>query len=408
MEQSSRPMPGRPSYAADGANPSRVRNHNERLVLSVVKNEGQVASSQIARLTSLSAQTASIITRSLEADGMLLRGTPQKGRVGKPSVPILLNPEGALAYGLRIGRRGADMILMNIVGEIIDKRAMRYDYPLPETIDAFVHETIDAISGKLPGHLKDRIVGIGVATPFGLWNKPDEAGAPGEVMAVWRAYDFATSFAVFTDLPVILANDASMGCTGELVFGDASGFSDFLYFYVGAFVGGGVVLGGQVLFGRTGNAAAFGTLMVAGIDDQPNQLVHTASIYVLERELSAQAGREVRLRGDSDQWNLANPCVDAWVTQTARTLATAAVSAAAIVDVDMAVVDGGFPDSIKQEILVRMRAALLQLDTQEISPITVYPGRLGRDAAAMGAAYQPILAAHFLEGSSFGPRVAAV
>lgn len=408
MDHSPRTTLSRGAASGDGANPSRLRNHNERLVLSVVKNEGQVASSQIARLTSLSAQTASIITRSLQADGMLLRGTPQKGRVGKPSIPVSLNPEGALAFGLRIGRRGADLILMNMVGEVVATRATRYAYPLPEMIDTFVEESIASIGEALPIHLRNRIVGIGVASPFGLWKKADAAGAPEEMMAAWRAYDFATSFAAFTDLPVLLANDASMGCSGELMFGAAQALSDFLYLYVGAFVGGGVVLGGQVFFGKTGNAGAFGTLMVDNIDAQPNQLVHSASIYMLERNLSAEAGEGIRLRSDSAEWDLANPRVDAWVTHTARALATAAVSAAAVVDVAKAVVDGGFPQAIKDEMITRMRCALNELDTQEISPIAVQAGRLGRSAAAMGAAYQPILAAHFLEGSQFGTVSAAV
>lgn len=391
---------GRTTYGTDGANQSRVRNHNERLVLSVVKNEGQVASSQIARLTSLSAQTASIITRSLEADGMLLRGDPQKGRVGKPSVPVLLNPEGALAFGLRIGRRGADLILINIVGEIVAKRATKYSYPLPETIDAFVCESMDLIINELPAHLHARIVGIGVATPFGLWKKAEAAGAAEEVMAVWQDYDFGASFAAFTDLPVLLANDANMGCNGELMFGGARELSNFLYFYVGAFVGGGVVLGGQVFFGRNGNAGAFGTLMVGGANPHPGTLVNSASIFTLERDLARQAGHEVRLRSDSAQWSLSDPLVDEWVAETARTLAIGAVSAAAVVDVDTVVVDGNFPAAIKNVVLARMRAALSELDTQEISEINVHAGTLGRSAAAMGAGYQPILAAHFLEGSS--------
>lgn len=79
MEQSPRTAPSRSAASGDGANPLRLRNHNERLVLSVVKNEGQVASSQIARLTSLSAQTASIITRSLQADGIAFARHPAKG-----------------------------------------------------------------------------------------------------------------------------------------------------------------------------------------------------------------------------------------------------------------------------------------------------------------------------------------
>jgi predicted NBD/HSP70 family sugar kinase len=257
-----------------------------------------------------------------------------------------------------------------------------------------------SIEKDLADERQNRIIGIGVATPFGLWRKAEAAGAPDEVMAVWRDYDFGASFAAFTDLPVMLANDASMGCSGELVFGAAHDLSDFLYFYVGAFVGGGVVLGGRVFFGRNGNAGAFGTLVVGGKDTPAGALVNSASIYTLERDLAARAGQEVKLHDDSSQWSLSDPLVDAWVSETARALAIAAVSAAAVVDVDTAVVDGNFPAAIKSVVLTRMREALLGLDTQEISQISVQSGQLGRSAAAMGAAYQPILAAHFLEGSA--------
>ena len=39
---------------------------------------------------------------------------------------------------------------------------------------------------------------------------------------------------------------------------------DFIYFYVGAFVGGGLVLNGGLFAGRTGNAAALGSMPVPG------------------------------------------------------------------------------------------------------------------------------------------------
>ncbi|MEM6383527.1 MAG: ROK family transcriptional regulator [Pseudomonadota bacterium] len=406
MKQHSQTAQGkRPSFrsgASNGATPAGVRNYNERLVLSVIKNEGQVASAQIARLTSLSAQTASNITRSLEADGMLLRGTPQRGRVGKPSVPVYLNPEGSLAYGLRVGRRGADLVLMNIIGSVIDTRSVRYDYPVPEAIDAFVAEGMASMEDVLPVPLRARIVGIGVAMPFGLWHKPEAAGAPPGVMDAWRGHDFVESFARFTRLPVLVANDASMGCSGELIFGAGEALSDFLYFYVGAFVGGGVVLDGKVFFGKRGNAGAMGTVLVDGLAAEPNQLVHRASIYVLEQELSQTSGRDVRLRMDSPEWTLEDPRIDAWTQATAQALASAAVSSAALVDVDTVVVDGGFPASIKDAVINRMRVALENVDMMEIRPVRVHAGVLGRISAAMGAAYQPILGAHFLEGSKLG------
>jgi DNA-binding transcriptional ArsR family regulator len=90
-----------------GSNQSGMRDHNERLVLSLLRQHGALAKSDIARITGLSAQTISVIMRALEQDGLLLRGEPVRGRIGQPSVPMHLNPEGALFLGLKIGREPA-------------------------------------------------------------------------------------------------------------------------------------------------------------------------------------------------------------------------------------------------------------------------------------------------------------
>ena len=95
-----------------GSNQTAVRVYNERLVLSLVRRHGSLAKVDIARSTGLSAQTISVIMRALETDGLLLRGEPIRGKVGQPSVPMSLNPEGAYSLGLKIGRRSADIILL--------------------------------------------------------------------------------------------------------------------------------------------------------------------------------------------------------------------------------------------------------------------------------------------------------
>ncbi len=87
-----------PFGGARGSNQTAVRAYNERLVLSLVRRHGSMAKVDIARSTGLSAQTVSVIMRSLENDGLLVRGEPKKGRVGQPSVPLSLNPEGRLFH----------------------------------------------------------------------------------------------------------------------------------------------------------------------------------------------------------------------------------------------------------------------------------------------------------------------
>ena len=76
--------------ARRGSNQSGMRDHNERLVLSLLRQAGALAKSDLARMTGLSAQTVSVIMRALEGDGLLVRGEPVRGRIGQPSVPIFM------------------------------------------------------------------------------------------------------------------------------------------------------------------------------------------------------------------------------------------------------------------------------------------------------------------------------
>ncbi len=54
-----------------GANQTRVRAYNERLVMSLVRRHGELSKADIARRSGLSAQTVSVIMRALESDGLL-------------------------------------------------------------------------------------------------------------------------------------------------------------------------------------------------------------------------------------------------------------------------------------------------------------------------------------------------
>lgn len=53
-----------------GANQTRVRAYNERLVMSLVRRHGELSKADIARRSGLSAQTVSVIMRALESDGL--------------------------------------------------------------------------------------------------------------------------------------------------------------------------------------------------------------------------------------------------------------------------------------------------------------------------------------------------
>ncbi len=53
-------------------------------------------------------------------------------------------------------------------------------------------------------------------------------------------------------------------CGAELVFGQTKDVNDFVYFYIGSFIGGGIVINGSLYAGRSGNAGALGSMPVPG------------------------------------------------------------------------------------------------------------------------------------------------
>ena len=118
LESAQTPREDTPSPLQRGTNQAGMREQNERLVLSLVRRHGSLAKSEIARMTGLSAQTVSVIMRHLEKDRLLRRGEPQRGRVGQPSVPLSLDPEGAFFLGAKVGRRSLDFVLVDFVGGI--------------------------------------------------------------------------------------------------------------------------------------------------------------------------------------------------------------------------------------------------------------------------------------------------
>lgn len=229
-----------------GANQTRVRAYNERLVLSLVRRHGSQSKAEITRRTGLSAQTVSVIMRSLEKDGLLRRGAPVRGRVGQPSTPLHLNPDAVFSFGLKIGRRSADLVLMDFVGHIRKHRRRTYPFPLPRDIIAFLQSALSEISAELTPAERGRIAGLGIAAPFELWNWAEQVGAPRGTMDAWRSFDLQAEVAALVPYPVHLQNDATSACGAELVFGAGPAYPDFIYFFVGSFIGGGIVLNGCV------------------------------------------------------------------------------------------------------------------------------------------------------------------
>ncbi|MCY0093607.1 ROK family transcriptional regulator [Hoeflea ulvae] len=388
---------GSASRSLRGTNQSGLRAYNQRLVLSLVYSHGNLTKTDIARMTGLSAQTGSVIMRELEAEDLIVKGEPVRGKVGQPSVPLSINPDGAFFFGLKVGRRSAELILVNFLGEPQTALRKSYPWPTPRLVIDFARDGIAEMLAGLPAEFRDRVAGVGIATPFELWNWTEQAEAPREQMELWRGCDLRAELAAICDMPVYLQNDATAACAAELVFGKHPGLHDFLYLYIGTFVGGGVVLNGSIYSGRSGNAGALGPLPVAGPDGRPVQLIDRASIMLLERMLKA-AGRDPSpLWNSPDSWDGFEAFADEWIGIVARGLAQAVVSAASIIDFEHVIIDGGLPVDVREKIVAATRAEAERYDLRGLHLPGILPGTVGHLARALGAASLPLFDKYLID-----------
>lgn len=400
-----RPTPAAQPEAEDaglrGSNQSGVRDHNERIVLTLIQRHPGLAAAEIARRSGLSAQTASVIIRKLEADGLLTRGAPIRGKVGKPLTPMALDPAGLSSMGMIIGRRASEIAVIDLAGRLTARREAVYPYPTPRAVMAFAERALPELLQELgPGGVA-RLPGIGVSAPFELWNWLHSVNAPAAEMDRWRDFDVAGAVGRLSGLEVVFQNDATSACTAEHLFGRGREFADYAYFFIGSFIGGGLVLNGTVHPGRSGNAGAFGSLPVPDAGGGATQLIRHASIYTLERAI-VEDGLDPRgLWIFPRDWTPFERQVGPWIAHTARHLALAAVAACAVIDFEAVLIDGAFPEGVRARLVAETRRALALVDTQGIAAPRIEEAAVGRNARVVGSAALPILSKYLLSQSTF-------
>ena len=373
--------------------PAGMRQMNERIVLQAVRVHGPLPKSEIARLTHLSTQTTSLIVDRLIDDGLLAREarTRVQGRMGQPSVPISLRADGAFSIGVKVGRRSLDVLTMDFAGQVHARDVIEYAYPDPRTVFSLLAAKLDHMMAAL-GDDAAKVVGIGVAAPLWLCGWRNFFDTPPEVFAAWNEIDIRARVQALTALPVEFAKDTTAACAAELLMGQGRGLRDFLYVFIGTFIGGGLVIDGRLHAGPKGNAGAVGSfpLMSEGMP----QLLNVASVYVLEKRFTdagfpAAAAHDQRALS-AQLW----PLCEAWLDAACPALAAAIATAAALVDLDGIVIDGELDRQLLREVLSRTDTALDAFEWQGMLRPRLVEGEIGADARAMGGAILPLYA-HF-------------
>jgi len=384
-----------------GSNQIGMREFNERVVLHAIRLHGSLPKAELARLTNLSTQTVSVIINRLLEEGFVVKRASLRGRIGQPSQPIALDPDGAFSIGVQIGRRNLDVALIDFTGAPRYRKSIVYGAPSVDAVFGEIGEHLERIEDQLGFEKSRRISGIGLAAPlaFGGWRElvglsPQDADA-------WTRTNMRERLQGMTHLPVAFAKDTAAACVAELVAGRGRHLKNYLYVFVDTLIGGGLVINGQPHAGVYGNAGAIGSmpLAVAG-SSRPGgvqQLLASASLATLE-DMFAAVGLESLAAGDprllQSPWA---PVTRRWVQEAATAIAFSINTSSCLLDLDAVIVDGAVGAPLLEALIDAVRMALGSYSWQGIMRPEIIPGAIGRDAKVIGAAYLP-LHANFAPG----------
>jgi N-acetylglucosamine repressor len=242
---------------AQAARLNTIRDINRQIVLNYVREREPISRAEIARETELQRSTISTIVEALKGEGLVEEIGEGESTGGRRPTMLRLRMAGPIAIGVAIRPTRTVVATSNLAGRVIEQEEFVADSDPEQALQRIITSvkkfsernkaSIEAVGVTLPG-LVDPAAGHAIYVPY----------------FKWRELPVEQRISSATGLPVTIDNDANSVALAELWFGrpEVTGARDFIVILVGAGVGTGIIIDGQVYRGERGAAGEFGHMIV--------------------------------------------------------------------------------------------------------------------------------------------------
>jgi predicted NBD/HSP70 family sugar kinase len=356
------------------------------LLLDALRRADALTQVELASATALSPGTVSAAVAALEAEGLVrVAATTRSGRRAR-SVS-LATPGGVLA-GVHCYLDEARVVL-----DLGDGVPVERTVPLPggHRAERAVREARALLDDMLRATGTDpaAVAAVGVGLPAPVEVRTGRVAGSG-VRSGWGPMVASPGLlAPAPGVPVVFDNDGNLGALAEARLGAGRGRGTVVHVALGEGVSGGIVVGGEVVHGRTGTAGELGHLTidpdgpVCSCGNRGCLQVYAGSTAVLDLLLASHGPMSVAdvldRAADGDPW-----CRRV-LSDVGRHLGTALASVCTVLDPDVLVV-GGVLAAAGDLLLVPLREVLAERTAVTSGAVVdVVAGALGAAAPARGA-----------------------
>jgi predicted NBD/HSP70 family sugar kinase len=233
----------------------------DRIVL-VLRQQGTLSRAEIARRTGMARSTVSETVRVLIDQGLIIEGQVQRtGKHGRPAIGISLNPRAGTWIGLDFGQQNVRGVIVDVSHEILAARevAPGADYGPDAGLDAAVKVVVDLLAASNTGF--ERVVGVAAAVPGPV--DPQSGRILGTRLTPrWTGVELARDLQARLGCRVLVENDSNCAALAEHSWGAGRANRDLVVLKLDSGVGGGVIVGNELVRGVGGLAGEFGHMTV--------------------------------------------------------------------------------------------------------------------------------------------------
>ena len=368
--------------------------YNRRIVLDVIRRQGRISRREIVDLVSLSPQTVANITNDLQTIGLIVARRLKGARSrGQPPIAFELNPNAGNSIGISLEPGRVSAGLVNLIGEILERREVDIDTHDQRRVLA----TVMALIGELRRRpaAAERLWGIGVALP-GPLVKTDISFIGPTTLEGWSDLSVLDELRDATRLQVFYSVDSVAAALGETLFGVARSVDSFFYMHFGVGLGGTLVVNRSAYRGANGNATEIGHIpAVPG-----GKPCYCGNAGCLERYLSLQSLAEalgVSEAPDRDALIIAqlerneDPALQAWCREAAERLRDAVCVIENMLDPVTIVIGGSAPKLLVERIVALAQPLHHSVRGGVAAPTQrILLSERQEDSSILGAAVLPI------------------
>jgi predicted NBD/HSP70 family sugar kinase len=228
---------------------------SEGEILKLLRGEGNLSRAELARRCKLTPPALTRIVGGLIQSGLLREGAQVKSSLGRPSTGLLLVPDAAYVAGVHLSSDRVEFVVCDLSGHVLSYKEVQASsgHEPVETSVRAAAEIVRLMLAEL-GLGEADLLGLGVSVPG--WIDRDKRSGVVWRQNGWREAAFADLFEQELNCPVVLNHNVAAMALAENLYGSGGGAtereSSFLFLYMRAGLGAGVIVDGRPLHNQGG------------------------------------------------------------------------------------------------------------------------------------------------------------